>query len=111
MPQVTFVLPDGGERSLDIPAGLSVMEGARDKDGLGGIVAECGGGVICGTCHVQVDAQWYARVGEPEGTEAALLEMVPERCDTSRLSCQIVLTDEHDGLRVRIPAEQIGTSI
>jgi 2Fe-2S ferredoxin len=111
MPRVIFTLPEGGERTLEIPAGLSVMEGARDKDGLGGIVAECGGGAICGTCHVQVDAQWYARVGEPEGTEAALLEMVPERCETSRLSCQIILADELDGLRVRVPSEQIGTSI
>lgn len=111
MPQVIFLLPDGGERTLDIASDLSVMEGARDRDGLGGIVAECGGGVICGTCHVQVDAQWYPKVGEPEGTEAALLEMVPERCETSRLSCQIVLSDELDGLRVRVPSEQIGTSI
>ena len=111
MPKVFFMLPDGGERIVDIAAGLSVMEGARDREGLGGIVAECGGGAICGTCHVQVDAAWYPRVGEPEGTEAALLEMVPERCETSRLSCQIVLDEEHDGLRVRVPSEQIGTSI
>jgi 2Fe-2S ferredoxin len=111
MPQVIFLLPEGGERTLDIPAGLSVMEGARDKEGLGGIIAECGGGAICGTCHVQVDTDWYARVGEPEGTEAALLEMVPQRCDTSRLACQIVLTEEHHGLRVRVPSEQIGSSI
>lgn len=111
MPHVIFTLPDGGERTLDIPAGLSVMEGARDKEGLGGIVAECGGGAICGTCHVQVDPAWYGRVGEPEGSEAALLEMVPQRSETSRLACQIVLGDEHEGLRVRVPSEQIGTSI
>ena len=86
------------------------MEGAREVE-LPGIVAECGGGAICGTCHVQVDPAWYARVGEPEGTEAALLEMVPERSDTSRLACQIIVSDALAGLRVRVPSEQIGTSI
>jgi ferredoxin, 2Fe-2S len=110
MPQVIFLLPDGGERGLDIPAGLSIMEGARE-DGLPGIIAECGGGAICGTCHVQVDAAWYERVGEPEGTELALLEMVPERCETSRLACQVIVSDDMGGLRVRVPTAQIGTSI
>ena len=110
MPQVIFMLPDGSERGLDIPAGLSMMEGAREG-GVPGIIAECGGGAICGTCHVQVHAAWYPRVGDPEGTELALLEMVPERCETSRLACQVIVSEELTGLRVRVPSEQIGTSI
>ena len=67
-----------------------------------------GSGAICGTCHVQVDPAWYPRFDEPEGTEAALLEMVPERCETSRLACQLVLSAAHDGLSVRVPSRQLG---
>ncbi|MGD9921068.1 MAG: 2Fe-2S iron-sulfur cluster-binding protein [Lautropia sp.] len=110
MPKVTFLLPDGGERTVEIQSGLTVMEGARDQ-GLDGIVAECGGGLICATCHVQVESEWFETVGPAEGTEAMLLEMVPEMTRTSRLSCQIAVSDELDGLRVRIPSEQLGTSI
>jgi 2Fe-2S ferredoxin len=107
MPQVIFIHPDNQETTLDIQDGWTVMEGARQA-GIEGIVAECGGGAICGTCHVQVDAQWAESFAEPDMSEAALLEVVPERVPTSRLACQLVLDDaQHEGLRVRIPSEQI----
>src|SRR4051812_4479196 len=107
MPQVTFLLPDGSARPIDIQAGWSVMEGAREA-GISSIVAECGGSAICGTCHVRVEPEWYARVGPAEGTEALLLEIVPERGDTSRLACQLLISEALDGLRVSVPSEQLG---
>jgi len=106
MPQVFFVLPDGAEQSVDVPAGWSLMEAAR-RDGIEGIVAECGGGAICGTCHVHLPEDCYARLGPPDFTEAALLEIVPESAPTSRLSCQVIMTEELAGMRVRVPAEQL----
>ncbi|WP_459618448.1 2Fe-2S iron-sulfur cluster-binding protein [Bordetella sp. 2513F-2] len=106
MPQVIFELPDGTEQSLDVPVGWSLMEAAR-RDGIEGIVAECGGGAICGTCHVQVEPECYARLPAPDFTEAALLEIVPQSCETSRLSCQVIVTEELAGMRVRIPDEQL----
>ncbi len=106
MPVAVFQLPDGTEQNLDVPDDWSLMEAAR-RDGLEGIVAECGGGAICGTCHVQVDAAWYARLEAPGMAEQALLEAVPERCATSRLSCQVIMTPELDGIRVRVPSAQL----
>lgn len=106
MPNVVFIASDGVEHQVDVPIGWSLMEAAR-RDGIEGIVAECGGGAICGTCHVHIDPAWAAKTGEPEITESALLEIVPERSDTSRLACQVIMTEELDGLSVRIPAEQL----
>ncbi|MFC4278529.1 2Fe-2S iron-sulfur cluster-binding protein [Achromobacter aloeverae] len=106
MPVAVFELPDGAEQTLDVPEDWSLMEAAR-RDGLQGIVAECGGGAICGTCHVQVGAEWYARLEAPGIAEEALLEVVPERCPTSRLSCQVIMTQGLDGIRVRVPATQL----
>lgn len=106
MSSAVFELPDGAELVLDVPDDWSLMEAAR-RDGLEGIVAECGGGAICGTCHVQVDPAWFDRL-EPSGmAEEALLEVVPERCATSRLSCQVIMRPELDGIRLRVPATQL----
>lgn len=106
MPAAVFELPDGTEQVLDVPEDWSLMEAAR-RDGITGIVAECGGGAICGTCHIEVEAKWYAQL-EPAGlSEDALLEIVPERSPTSRLSCQVIMTPELNGIRVRVPAEQL----
>ncbi|HCW18902.1 MULTISPECIES: 2Fe-2S iron-sulfur cluster-binding protein [Achromobacter] len=106
MPFAIFELPDGAEQVLDVPDDWSLMEAAR-RDGLDGIVADCGGGAICGTCHVQVDASWHARLEPPGMAEEALLEVVPERCATSRLSCQVIMTPALDGIRVRVPSSQL----
>jgi 2Fe-2S ferredoxin len=106
MPKVNFLLPDGTEQALDVPVGWSLMEAAR-RDGIGGIVAECGGGAICGTCHVHIQTEWLDKL-EPAGfTEAALLEIVPDPSDTSRLACQIIMKEELADMCVRVPAEQL----
>jgi len=103
MPRVTYVLPDGGERTLDLPAGTSVMRAAVDHD-LPGIVGECGGCASCATCHVWVDDAWIARLAPADAVEDDLLGFseVPRRAG-SRLGCQIELTEALDGLRVTIP--------
>lgn len=106
MPLVTFTHPDGTEQNIDVPVGWSLMEAAR-RDDVAGIVAECGGGAICGTCHVRIEPGRFAELPPAEFTEAALLEIVPESCPSSRLSCQVIMTEALAGLRVEIPAEQL----
>lgn len=106
MPTVKFLLPDGSERELEVPVGVSLMEAAR-QDGIEGIIAECGGGAICGTCHVHIQKACYDKLDPPEMTEAALLQIVPEASETSRLSCQIIMTEELAGMCVRVPAVQL----
>lgn len=106
MVEATFVGPDNAEQLVDVPEGWSLMEVAR-RDGIDGIIGECGGGAICGTCHVHVDATWCDRIPTPEPMEESMLGLVPERGATSRLSCQIVMGTELDGIRVRIPSEQL----
>ena len=106
MPKVIFIASDQSRREVDIPAGWSLMEGAVQND-VTGIVAECGGGCACATCHVFVDAAWAARLPASSTSEQDLLECtaVP-RDPNSRLSCQIKLSSEMDGLIVRLPERQ-----
>ena len=106
MAEAIFELPDGSTQTLDVPPDWSLMEAAR-RDGLEGIVAECGGGAICGTCHVQIGEPWFALIEPAGASEQALLEVVPESCPTSRLACQVIMTDALAGIRVRIPTEQL----
>ncbi|HVL76616.1 MAG TPA: 2Fe-2S iron-sulfur cluster-binding protein [Noviherbaspirillum sp.] len=106
MPQAVFVSPSGEEHVAEVPVGWSLMEAARE-DGIEGVVAECGGGAICGTCHVKVEPKWFALLAQPQMMEAALLEAVPERSETSRLACQIMMSEELDGVRVHVPSEQL----
>jgi 2Fe-2S ferredoxin len=102
-PRATFVQADGEVMSVDIPEGISLMEGSV-RNNLPGIIAECGGTCSCGTCHVYVDEQWRDRLHEAEFEEEDLLEFIEGRQPGSRLSCQIVMSDELDGLVVRVPA-------
>ncbi len=106
MPKVTLIAHDGTRRELDIPSGWSLMEGAVQND-VGGIVAECGGGCACATCHVVVDPNWLAKLPAPSATELDLLECtaVPRHAN-SRLSCQIKLSSDLDGLIVQLPERQ-----
>ena len=106
MPHVTFVEPDGTRRVVEIPVDENVMRGAL-AGGVEGIVGECGGGLACATCHCYVDAAWAERVGAPSETELQMLECTssPVR-PTSRLSCQIVMSDRLDGLVVVLPETQ-----
>jgi len=107
MPQVKYTLSDGSTREVDVPAGESVMVGATIND-IRGIDADCGGALACATCHVYVDPAWADRLPEPEQAENELLEIVAsERKPTSRLSCQLVVTPELDGLAVTIPETQV----
>jgi 2Fe-2S ferredoxin len=101
--KVTLVQRDGVERVLEnVPPGKSLMEVARDN-GVVGILADCGGSCECGTCHVYVEPQWQALVGSPDNIESATLDRVSDvKPDASRLSCQIVLREELDGLRVAV---------
>jgi len=106
MPKVVYVSPAGDTHEIDVPAGMTVMAAAL-KNGIDGIVAECGGVCMCSTCHVFVDEQFLDRLPSPQDTEEAVLEIAAvERQPTSRLSCQIKITDDLDGLIVRIPEKQ-----
>ncbi|CAN5816084.1 2Fe-2S iron-sulfur cluster-binding protein [soil metagenome] len=106
MPDITFIQPDGREQGFEAPVGVSVMQAATGAD-VEGIVAECGGSAICGTCHVYVDAAWAAQLPPPLPTELETLDCVAaERKATSRLSCQIQLTAAMQGLVIRVPDSQ-----
>ena len=106
MPQVKYITFNGAEYDVEVPVGNSVMEGAIDNM-IDGILAECGGSCTCATCHCYVDEAWLGKVGKPGEFEKDLLEMVLEPAPNSRLSCQIKLTPELDGLVVRLPKSQI----
>lgn len=107
MPQVTYIEFNGAEHVINVPEGENVMRGAL-YNGVEGIVGECGGGLSCATCHCYIDETWTARVGGPSSqAEAELLEnAASEVKPTSRLSCQIDVTSELDGLIVHLPEHQ-----
>ena len=105
MPIIHYIEADGSEYEADVSVGSSVMQGAMDNM-IDGILAECGGICRCGTCHCYVDEQWLDKVGVAEGAEKELLEAVADMAQASRLSCQIEVTEELDGLVVRLPATQ-----
>ena len=106
MASVLFVEANGAEHDLNVPAGENVMRAALNQ-GLEGIVGECGGGLACATCHCYVDDAWIDRLPAPEQTECDMLECTAsERRPTSRLSCQIVVTDALDGLVIHLPEAQ-----
>ncbi len=106
MPKITFVQPDGRRETINAPAGKTVKDCALDNR-VAGIIGECGGALMCGTCHVYVDEVDAPRTGAPEPQEADMLEMVvAERRATSRLSCQLVVTDTLDGLVLHVPVTQ-----
>lgn len=107
MPNVTYISPDGTETTLEARDGDSVMETAV-KNGVKGIVAECGGACACATCHVFVDPAFTDKVGEPGPLEDDMLDgAATDRESNSRLSCQIKMRDELDGLVVHIAPEQV----
>ena len=106
MPKVIFKTPEGDSKEVSVPAGTTVMAAAL-QNGIDGIVAECGGVCMCSTCHVFVDEDFFNRLPPAQDTEEAVLEIsAEERQATSRLSCQIKLTDDLDGLIVRLPSRQ-----
>ena len=107
MPAVTYVQPDGTARTLDVPTGWTAMEGAT-RNGIEGILAECGGSCACATCHVHVDPAWSDRLPASSEMEREMLECTAEPATPqSRLSCQIPIGPETDGLVLRIAASQV----
>jgi ferredoxin len=103
MPNIIFVTPDGTEHQVTVEDGVTVMEAGRDA-GLG-IEGTCGGCLSCATCHVIVDADWFAATGAPDEDEMDMLDLAMGLAATSRLGCQIEMSPALDGLRVRIPEE------
>ena len=106
MPTITYIEHDGTQHAVEAETGMSVMRGAIDH-GVPGIDADCGGECSCATCHVVVDDAWWEKVGAPSDREESMLDLNPEREDHSRLSCQIPVTDELDGLIVNVPEFQM----
>jgi len=105
MTKIKFVQHDGTEHVVNATIGQTVMEAARNN-GVAGIVADCGGACACATCHVYVRSDWFERTGKPDEIENDMLECAEEVRPTSRLSCQIRVSDMLDGLTVEIPFEQ-----
>ena len=105
MAKITYIEHDGTEHTLEVKPGLSVMEGAV-KNNVPGIDADCGGACACATCHVYVDEAWREKVGAPSPMEEDMLDFGYDVRPNSRLSCQIKVTDELDGLVVSTPERQ-----
>lgn len=107
MTRLIFVSPDGNETTVEASAGDSVMQAALSGT-VEGIVAECGGAMMCATCHVYVADDWSPKVGMASDDERAMLDFAASEVKpTSRLSCQITITDELDGLTLHLPDAQI----
>lgn len=107
MPSVVYMNAAGAVRTIEASAGQSVMEAAV-QNGVGGVVGQCGGSLACASCHVYVDAAWTERVGGPSELEDEMLDgALAERRAESRLSCQIRMCDDFDGLTVEIAPEQL----
>jgi 2Fe-2S ferredoxin len=105
MPKITYIQFDGTEETVEARKGLSVMEAAV-KNNVPGIDADCGGACACATCHVYVDEAWREKTGEPSAMEESMLDFAEAVEPNSRLSCQIRITDDLDGLIVRLPENQ-----
>jgi 2Fe-2S ferredoxin len=105
MAKIVFTEPGGGRREINAPLGLTLMEAAR-QNGVQGVVAQCGGACACATCHVYIDPSWVGRLEPPEEMEAGMLETAWEPRVNSRLSCQIQITADLDGLQVTVPQRQ-----
>ncbi|HEX3364637.1 2Fe-2S iron-sulfur cluster-binding protein [Phenylobacterium sp.] len=105
MVKVVFNREDGGRCEIEAPLDASIMQAARDN-GIAGVTGECGGFAACGTCHVYVDAAWTSRLPPPTAAELAMLEVVVSPQDNSRLSCQIQLAHDLDGIVLGLPPSQ-----
>jgi ferredoxin, 2Fe-2S len=105
MPKITYIDSTGSSRTVEGETGATVMEAAI-KNNVPGIEAECGGACACATCHVYIEEAWRAAVGEPSPMEEDMLDFGYDVRPNSRLSCQIKITEELDGLIVRVPERQ-----
>ena len=105
MPKITYITHNNQKYIIEVENGLTVMEGAVQND-IPGIDADCGGGMACATCHVYVKEDWLNKLPKKEDGEEDMLDMAFEPKTNSRLSCQLVVSDELDGLEVNIPSKQ-----
>ena len=105
MAKITYIDFQGNSKSIEVENGLTVMEGAIQNN-IQGIDADCGGSMACATCHVYVNNEWLDKLPKPEEGEVDMIDMAFEPKKNSRLSCQIIVSDELDGLTVNIPSKQ-----
>ena len=105
MPKITYVDNRGSSKTIDVDNGLTVMEGAIQND-ISGIDADCGGSMACATCHVYVEEKWLDKIPKAEEAEVDMIDMAYEPKKNSRLSCQLIVSDELDGLIVTTPEKQ-----
>ena len=105
MPKITYIDSSGNQKTIDVAIGLSVMEGAIQNN-IPGIDADCGGGMACATCHVYVKEEWFNKLPKAEDAEQDMIDMAFEPKKNSRLSCQLIVSDELDGLVVTTPSKQ-----
>jgi|TARA_B100001113_G_scaffold323715_1_gene294898 2Fe-2S ferredoxin len=105
MAKIKYIEFNGEEHEVDVQNGLTVMEGAI-KNKIPGIDADCGGACACATCHVYVQKEWLSKLPSKEDTEEDMLDFAFEVKENSRLSCQLTVTDELDGLVVDLPEKQ-----
>ena len=106
MAKITYITHDNQNHTLNVQNGLTVMEGAIQND-VPGIDADCGGGMACATCHVYVKEDWFNKVPSKTEGEDDMLDQAYEPSSSSRLSCQIVVSDELNGLVVHLPEKQV----
>ena len=105
MPKIIYNDFSGNQKKIEVPNGLSVMEGAV-KNNIPGIDADCGGSMACATCHVYVKEEWLNKLKKMENGEQDMIDMAYEPKKNSRLSCQLIVSDEFDGLEVTTPLKQ-----
>ncbi len=105
MPKITYIEVNGTEHEVEVPVGVSVMQGAINHL-VPGIEGDCGGLCACGTCHVYVPEDWQAVCGPCDDLEKGMLEFAFDVDDSSRLCCQIKVSDEMEGMRIRMPNRQ-----
>ena len=105
MPKITYIEHTNKKHIVEVPNNMSVMEGAIQNN-ITGIDAECGGSMACATCHVYVDEKWFNKLKKKDEAEEDMLDMAYQPNKFSRLSCQLIVSNELDGLIVRMPSKQ-----
>ena len=106
MAKITYIQHNGKSHTVEVKNGLSVMEGAVQNN-IPGIDADCGGSMACATCHVYVKEEWFNKLTKKEDGEEDMLDMAFEPKKNSRLSCQLMVTDQLEGLVVNLPEKQV----
>ena len=106
MAKITYIEHNGNKHTVDVENGLSVMEGAVQND-IPGIDADCGGGMACATCHVYIKDEWFDKISKKSEGEDDMLDQAYEPKKNSRLSCQITVTEDLEGLTLEMPEKQV----